>query len=230
MSGPVPPAKKPRPEIIRRQAPRDPEKTRAAILDAGIAEFAAGGFGGARVDAIAARTRTTKRMLYYYFGSKQGLYEAVLEHAYGGIRDAEADLGLDALPPLEALERLVGITFDYHAAHPDFVRLVATENINSGRTIAASKAIAGRNDRVIRIITQLLERGARAGVFRDGIDPFALHILMSSFCFYRVANRYTLGVIFGRDMTAPEAVAAQRRMIIEAVLTWVSRSPPHDRA
>ena len=115
---------------------RDADETRRAILDAATAEFSAKGFAGARVDDIAARTATTKRMIYYYFGGKEGLYAAVLEEAYGGMRDAEAALRLDGMPPAEAMRRLVETTFDHHAAHPEFVRLVSGENIEGARTVS----------------------------------------------------------------------------------------------
>ena len=200
---------------------RDPEQTRRAILDAAIAEFSEKGYAGGRVDDIAARTRTTKRMIYYYFGGKEQLYAAVLEEMYGGMRDAEQALRLDALPPAEALRRLVEVTFDHHAAHPEFVRLVSVENIHEGRHVAVSPAIRERNAAVVGSISALLRRGEREGVFRPGVDPLDLHMLISSFCFYRVSNRHTLAAIFGRDLQAPDCVAAQRRMIVEAVLRYV---------
>jgi AcrR family transcriptional regulator len=201
--------------------PRDPEQTRRDIVDAAIAEFSEKGLSGARVDEIAARTRTTKRMIYYYFGSKERLYAAVLEEQYGGIRDTEQQLRLEDLPPVEAMRRLVEVTFDYHAAHPEFVRLVSVENIHGARHIAASPSIVRRNDAVIPIVQALLARGERECAFRAGIDPVDLHMLISSFCFYRVSNRHTLRQIFGRDLQAPAQVAAHRRMIVEAVLRYL---------
>jgi AcrR family transcriptional regulator len=200
---------------------RDPEQTRRDILDAARAEFADKGLSGARVDEIAARTRTTKRMIYYYFGSKEGLYAAVLEEMYGGIRDAEQGLDLETLPPAEALRQLIETTFDYHAEHPEFVRLVAVENIHSARHLREASSIADRNDTVIRTLRTLLDRGEREGVFRARIDAVDLHMLISGFCFYRVSNRHTLGVIFGRDLATPEHQAAHRRMIVDSVLAWV---------
>jgi len=212
----------PESHLAARPRLRDPDQTRRNILDAARIEFADKGLAGARVDEIAARTATTKRMIYYYFASKEGLYAAVLEEMYGGIRDTEAGLDLDSLAPLPALQRLVEATFDYHAAHPAFVRLVAVENIHSGRHLRLAPAIVARNEAVIRTLRGLLERGVAAGVFRAGIDAVDLHLLISGFCFYRVSNRHTLGALFGRDLTAPAAVAAQRRMQVAAVLGWVA--------
>ena len=203
---------------------RAPDRTRADILDAATAEFSEKGYAGGRVDRIAARTRTTKRMIYYYFGGKERLYAAVLERLYGAMRDAEAALDLDALPPAEALLRLVEVTFDHHAAHPEFVRLVSVENIHGARTVAASPVIRARNAAIIETLAALIARGERTGAFRPGLDALRLHMLISSFCFYRVANRHTLRAIFGRDADAPGAAAEERRMISEAVLRYVA--PP----
>ena len=216
-SQPVPTAD-PKPPARRT---RDAAQTRRAILDAAIAEFAAHGLSGARADEIAARTSTTKRMIYYYFASKERLFAAVLEELYGGMRDAEAALELDDLPPADAMKRLVETTFDHHAAHPEFVRLVAVENIHEARHVAASPTIRARNARVIATMTTLLRRGERAGVFRKGVDPFDLHMLINGFCFHRVANRHTLGTIFEQDLTAPRRMAAQRAMIVQAVLAYL---------
>ncbi|MCX7683830.1 MAG: TetR family transcriptional regulator [Acetobacteraceae bacterium] len=201
---------------------RAPERTRQEILDAALAEFSEKGYAGGRVDRIAARTRTTKRMIYYYFGGKERLYAAVLERLYGAMRDAEAALDLDSLPPAEALRRLVALTFDHHAAHPEFVRLVSVENIHGGRIVAASPVIRERNAAIIETLAALIARGERAGAFRPGLDALRLHMLISSFCFYRVANRHTLRAIFGRDAEAPATAAEERRLIIEAVLRYVA--------
>lgn len=199
----------------------DAEQTRRAILDAARVEFADKGLSGARVDEIAARTRTTKPMIYYYFASKEQLYAAVMEEAYGGMRDVEQGLQLAHLPPVEAVRRLVEVTFDYHAAHPDYVRLISGENIHGARHIAGVASIARRNAAIIEIIRTLLDRGVREGAFRAGVDALNLHLLISSVCFYRVSNRYTWGAIFGRDLHAPEHEAAQRDMVVEAVLGYL---------
>ena len=201
--------------------PRDPEQTRREILEAATAAFAEKGLSGARVDEIAARTRTTKRMIYYYFGSKEGLYAAVIERAYGAIRDAERELNLDSLPPAEAMRRLVERTFDYHHSHPSFVRLVSVENIEEGRHVRTSAAIARRNAEVIQTMQRLLDRGAAEGQFRPGVDPLDLHILINGASFHRVSNRHTLSAIFGRDLRDPTVARAQRDMLVEAVLAFL---------
>ena len=215
------PAAPPEAEAPRPARRRDPEQTRRDILEAAIAEFSEKGFDGGRVDDIAARTRTTKRMIYYYFGGKEQLYAAVMERMYGGMRDAEQALNLEALAPLDALTRMVEVTFDHHAAHPEFVRLVSVENINEARIVAASATIRARNAAVIGTLTKLIDRGEREGVFRPGLDAFDLHVLISAFCFYRVSNRHSLLAIFGRDLSESDTVARHRRMITEAVLRYV---------
>ena len=201
---------------------RDPDATRRAILEAATAEFAAKGYAGGRVDDIAARTATSKRMIYYYFGGKEQLYAAVLEAVYGAMRDAEAALDLDALPPAEAMRRMVEVTFDHHAAHPDFVRLVSVENIQEATSVKASPGIRARNAAVIGRVAGLLARGEASGVFRRGLDPLDVHILISAVCFHRVANRHTLGAIYGRDTMEPETAARQREMIVTAVLRYLA--------
>ncbi len=200
---------------------RNPEQTRRAILDAALAEFSEKGFAGGRVDDIAARTATTKRMIYYYFGGKEQLYAAVLEELYGGIRDAEQALALDALPPVDAMRRLVETTFDYHQAHPAFVRLVCVENIHEARMVRASPTISQRNAAVLGTLSALLARGEAAGAFRPGVDALDLHMLISGFCFYRVSNRHTLSAIFGRDVGQPAVAATQRLMIVDAVMGYL---------
>ena len=196
----------------------NPERTRQAILAAARDEFAAHGLSGARVDAIAARTNTAKRMIYYYFGSKEGLYLAVLEAAYADIRRVEQELGLDRLPPLEAIRRLIEFTFDYEEAHPEFIRLVSIENIHNGRHIAASQTIQAVNSPVIATLAQVLDRGKREGVFRPNVEPTDVHMLISAVCFFRVSNRHSFGVLFGCDLLDPAVRARHRAMLVDAVL------------
>jgi AcrR family transcriptional regulator len=199
----------------------DPERTRQDILAAAREEFAERGLNGARMDSIAARTKTVKHMIYHYFGSKEGLYLAVLEAAYADIRHFETELKLDEYPAVEALCRLIRFTFDYDEAHPDFIRLVSTENMHHARHIAKSEVIHELNRSVISILQRVLDRGKRDGVFRADVDPVDVHLMMSSFCFFRVANRYTFSELFGRDLSDPAARLLHRQMLIDAVLNAV---------
>lgn len=196
----------------------DRERTRGDILDAAREEFAEHGLSGARVDAIAARTNTVKRMIYYYFGSKEGLYLAVLEQAYAGIREAERALDLAGLGPAEAIARLVEFTFDYQEAHPEFIRLVSTENIHNARHLARSETAKRLNQGVVDMLAGILDRGKCQGLFRPDADPLDVHMLISAFCFFRVSNRHTFGTLFGRDLASPALRAAHKRLITDAVL------------
>lgn len=196
----------------------------AGILEVATAEFAEKGLAGARIDAIADATHTSKRMIYYYFGSKEGLYLAVLEQAYARMRATEAQLQLADLPPVPALQRLVEFTFDHHQGHPDYIRLVMNENIERGQYLARSRVIQQLNVPAIRAIEELYARGVREGVFRPGLDPVDIHASISALTFFNVSNQHTFGTIFKRDMQAPESLAARRRNIVEMVLRFV-RAP-----
>jgi len=199
---------------------RDADATRADILSVAIEEFSAKGLAGSRVDEIAERIHTVKRMIYYYFGSKEGLYRAVLERAYDHIRTIESDLDLDSLAPDEALRHLVKVTFDYHNKHPEFVRLVMNENIHQGVHVAHLPNIKERNRTVIATLRKLIDRGVKSGDFRSDLDPIELHMTISALSFYNVSNRHTFSFIFGRDMTSPKAVASRRETVADIISRW----------
>jgi AcrR family transcriptional regulator len=204
------------------QRQRDPERTRQEILDVALTEFARNGYAGARVDEIAARTRTTKRMLYYYFTSKEQLYIAVLERAYSTARDAERQLDVDHLEPLSAIRTLAELTFDHHESHQDFISLVAIENIHRGEFIARSPALAELNTPAVAVIASILERGRAAGVFRGDVEAIDVHMMISSFCFFRVSNRHTFGALFGVDMLDPARRDKYRKMVGDMVVSYLS--------
>lgn len=201
----------------------DPERTMQDILDVATREFAAKGLSGARIDEIAELTRTSKRMIYYYFGSKEGLYIAVLEEAYRRIRHIESELRLENLPPEEALRTLVGFTFDYQNANPDFIRLVMNENIHRGQFLAQSTIIQQLNVPAIDAVRSVYDRGCAAGVFRTDLDPVDLHMSISALCFFHVSNQHSFSLIFKRDMTSPEALATRRAQVIDIILRYVRR-------
>lgn len=201
----------------------DPDETRNDILDVAAREFADKGLAGARIDEIADKTNSSKRMIYYYFGGKDDLYRAVLAKAYTHIRASEAERHFEALPADQALRALVEHTFDYHAAHPDFVRLVMNENILHGQHIAHVPGIKERNLSVIASLKAILDKGASEGVFRKGIDPVDLHMSISALCFYNVSNRATFEANFGVDMGAPRTLKKRRAQIADIILSWVGR-------
>lgn len=204
----------------------DPQRTQDDILEVATEEFSTHGLAGARVDQIAERTRTSKRMIYYYFGSKEALYLAVLERSYRKIRTLEADLELANLPPEEALRTLVATTFDHDEANPDFVRLVSIENIHHAAHMLRSDAIRDLNVSVIQMIEAIIERGLGDGTFRRKADPIDVHMLISAFCFFRVSNRYTFGTIFRRDLSEPKTIARHRTMIADAVVSYLKSDEP----
>ena len=198
-------------------------RNQADILEVATHEFSEKGLAGARIDVIAEATRTSKRMIYYYFESKEGLYVAVLEEAYRRIREIEARLQLDDLAPEDALRKLVGFTVDYQLANPDFIRLVMTENIHRGEFIARSKAIQKLNVPAIGAVGKVYERGLASGAFRAGIDPIDLHMSISALSFFNVANKHTFSVIFKRELESPAAVVARRDSIVEMIVRFVRR-------
>jgi AcrR family transcriptional regulator len=206
-----------------RPAPlRDAERTRAELLEIATAVFAEQGYSGARVDEIAERTRTTKRMIYYYFGGKEQLYMAVLENAYRGIREAEQQLQVDHVDPVDAIRALAELTFDHHIAHQDFIRLVAIENIHRGEFIGRLESLRSLARPAISLLDHILEQGRDQKVFRDDVDALDVHILISSYCVFQVANRYTFGYLFDIDFTESATHNHLRRMIGDIVVGWLT--------
>jgi AcrR family transcriptional regulator len=204
---------------------QDPEGTRRNIVEIATDEFADKGFSGARIDDIAARTNTSKRMIYYYFGDKEGLFVEVLEQAYSRIRQIETTLELDHIEPESALRALVGFTFDYQNANENFIRLVMVENIHKGIHLARSRIIEELNLSAITTLRDIYRRGRVAGVFRDGIDEIDLHMSISALCFFNVANRATFSRIFKREMATPDALARRREIVIDTIIRYVRKMP-----
>lgn len=201
---------------------RDAERTRAEIIQVATREFADNGYTGARVDEIAAKMSTTKRMIYYYFGNKERLYVEVLEHAYAGIRAMEQNLDVEHLDPVDAMRQLAELTFDHHESHPDFIRLVSIENIHRAEHIARSTVLSGLANPALDVLARILDRGRAEGVFRGDVDPLDLHMVISSFCVFRIANRHTFQAIFKRDMLDPDRRAQHRKMLGDLVLEYLS--------
>jgi len=200
---------------------RDPERTRAAILEAATAEFTAKGLGGARVDEIARRARVNKRMIYHYFRDKEWLYLAVLEAAYTSIRSAERGLKLADKDPVEGMRELVLFTWHYFIDHPEFLSLLGTENLHRAAYLKRSKKIRDLHSPLVGMIADLLERGAKQGVFRRGIDPVDLYISIAALGFFYMSNRFTLSTIFGRDLGNRENLTARGRQIVDVVLGYL---------
>ena len=209
-------------ESTRPTQVRDADRTRTELLETATKVFAESGFSGARVDEIARRTRTTKRMIYYYFGGKEQLYLAVLEKAYLGIRVAEQSLDTGDLGPVDAMRRLAELTYDHHKAHPDFIRLVSIENIHRGEYLRRLESLRTLANPVVELLEQLLARGRAEGSFREDVDAIDVHLVISSYCVFQVANQHTFGYLFGRDIQDAAQHEHLRSMIGDVVVSWLS--------
>ena len=204
---------------------RDPERTRAELLAVATEVFAESGYSGARVDEIAERTRTTTRMIYYYFGGKEGLYLAVLDRAYRGIRQAEQKLRVDHADPIEAIRRLAEVTFDHHIEHDDFIRLVSIENIHRGDFIRRLTDLPQLSRPATSLLDEILDDGRAAGLFRPDVSALDVHLVISSYCVFQVANQYTFGYLFDLDLAETSNRAHLRRMIGDVVVGWLTSTP-----
>lgn len=202
---------------------QDPEGTKQNIIEVAAQEFALNGLSGARIDEIAAKTRSSKRMIYYYFGSKEGLYVSALENAYRQVREGEAKLDVEDLPPLDALKRLVEFTFDHHHQHEEFIRMVMIENIHHAEFLERSDVIGDLNVTAIGNIETIYAKGLAEGLFRAGLDPLEIHWQISALCFFNVSNRATFSKIFGIDVGNPAHQQSLRKQTVDMVMRFVVR-------
>jgi len=205
--------------------PKAPEANRARILASAIDEFASRGLKGASMDAIAARTRTTRALINYYFGSKERLYLAVLERVYAEIRLAESELDLEHLPPVEAIRRIVEFTYNYYVEHEYFVRLVVAENQAKGRHMKRFSALRTINRPIVEMLGDVIARGQADGAFRSDVDPLDVHMAIAALGIFNVTNQYTFGTIFQREMGAKGNVPERCRMVADMVLSWLRPVP-----
>ena len=205
--------------------PKAPEANRARILSAATAEFAARGYEGASMDAIAARTQTTRALINYYFGSKEKLYLAVLERVYAEIREAENELELEHLAPVDAIRRIVEFTYDYYVDHEYFVRLVVAENQAKGRHMKRFPSLRTVNRPIVDMLGKVISRGQADGVFRHDLDPIDVHMAIAALGMFNVTNQYTFGTLFQRDMGGRGDVPARRRMVADVILSWLATAP-----
>jgi len=208
----------------RKRPVRDSERTQAAILAAATQEFARHGLGGARVDRIAERARTNKRMLYYYFGSKDALFLAVLEATYARIRAAEQALSLLDVDPEESVRRLVRFTWEYYLANPEFLTLLNSENLHRAHHLKRSRNVLAMNSPVIETLRRVLNRGVQDGVFRRGVDPLQLYISIAALSYFYLGNNHTLSAVFGRDLSTPGARRERLAHMLAVVLGYLT--PP----
>lgn len=200
---------------------RDADRTQHAILRAAMHEFSDKGLGGARIDAIAEGAGVNKRLIYYYFGNKESLFLAVLERTYADIREAEAALHLEAEAPDEAIRKLVAFTWHHYLAHPEFITLLNSENLHRARHLKQSPRILKVNSPLIQTLADVLARGQRDGLFRNGVDPVQLYISIASLAYFYVSNQHTLSAVFGRDLMRPKALSERLSHITDVVMGYV---------
>jgi AcrR family transcriptional regulator len=204
-----------------RQQVRDPDATKQRILAAATQEFAKFGLGGARVDRIAERAKSNKRMLYHYFGNKDDLFAITVENAYAEFREKEAALALDSLDPVSAMRRLVDFIWDYFLTHPEFITLVNSENLHKAKHLKASKRTPDMSRKFVARMQAILSRGEAAGVFRRGLDPVQVNISIAAIAYYYLTNRFTGAIVFERDLMTKDALAARLAFNIDTVLRMV---------
>lgn len=200
---------------------RDPQATQKRILAAAKHEFSKYGLGGARVDRIAMRAKSNKRMLYHYFGNKESLFQRTLEDAYGDFRAAEAALNIEQDDPVTAMRRLVAFTWDYYLDNPEFITLVNSENLHKARHIKGSKTMDVLNRPFVARMEELLRRGAASGAFRSGLDAVQILITVAGLGYHYLNNRYTGAVVYGRDVSSAAALKARGEFNIDALLRIV---------
>lgn len=206
------------PAPVRR---RDPAATREKVLAAGVAEFCAKGFDGARIDRIARRARCNIRMIYHYFGSKERLYLAALERVFRQLRSREEKLDLFHMDPVPGMAALVDFTFDHMLEHQEFIRLISNENMLRGRFLKKSRFVPRATLPLVKAITDLLRRGQASGVFRRNVDPVQLYISILSVAYVHVSNKYTLSITFQRDLGDARWLAQRRRHAREVILGYL---------
>jgi TetR/AcrR family transcriptional regulator len=207
--------------------PRRP--TRDAILAAAQHEFAAKGLSGARVNAISSRACANKRLIYYYFGSKEALYLAVLERAYEGLRGAERKLNLDHLEPETAIRRLIEFNFEYCRKHPELISLINNENLHQAKHLRKSTKVRELHSPFVRMIDEILKRGVTKGVFRPGLDPVDVYITMASIGYFYLSNNWTLSAIFARDLSARAAIERRKKHNVDMMLHALRAKAPRMR-
>lgn len=203
------------------KATRDPERTKARILEAAAQEFSAKGLIGARTDQIARLAQANKRMIYHYFGSKEGLFQAVLERTYADIRGSEAELELTSRDPVEAMAQLVAFSFDWFVRHPEFIKLLNEENLYKGEHVRSSSIARSLNMPLVEEISVLLKRGEATGQFRQGVDPVQLYISIAGISYFYFSNRHTLSAIFNQQLEAPGALRRRRAHVIDVILGFL---------
>jgi len=209
---------------------RNPEASRAKILDAARIEFVTHGLSGGRVDRIADASGVNKNLIYHYFGSKDALYLAVLERIYADLRARQQDEDLRDLPPVQGMKRLVSHTFDHFVATPDLIRLMSIENIHYAEHLKNSRTTKQLYGGLLDTIRILLKRGQEQGVFRGQVDPIDLYLSISGLAYFFLSNQHTLSWLLDRDLAARRRVQKRRQHVVEMVLSYLTQISPVNAA
>jgi AcrR family transcriptional regulator len=198
-------------------AKRNPKQTKENILQAAIAEFAGAGFGGARVDRIAEQAGANKRMIYHYFGNKEGLYQAVFLTLYSEIREHEMSIDLDPQTPIDTLVDLAVRTFDFFVGRPEFIRILNNENLLKARSAEGPGNQRNQTASLIARIDEVLRAGEARGEVRSGIDAIQLYVSIAALGYFYLSNSHTLGLLFSRDLLSSDAINQRRAHIRDSV-------------
>lgn len=193
------------------------QATREAILRAATKVFAKSGFDGGRIEAISKAAKSYDRMIYYYFGSKEGLFIAVLEDTYRRFNEAEQALALDVEQPQRALEQVIRFVWRYYQQHPEFITLLNTENLHRGRHLAKSPKAREYSSPVLAITDLVLQSGLAKGVFRPGLAARDVYLMIAAMAYFYLSNRHTLSSFLGENLEAPAALAHWEDFVIDAV-------------
>jgi len=210
-----------------RTAPRDLARTEAEILEVATEHFTRTGYYGARIDEIAAQISATKRMIYYCFGSKDGLFGACVRAAYAKIRDYERTLHLADLAPADAIDAYVRETVRYHENHPELALLVRGENMLGATHLAVD--VDPNNRSIIDTLDAVLERGRASGEFRTDVTGVELHVAVTALANYRITNEATIGALFSYAMRDPNRLDHDLDQYSSMMLGWLRPSPTPSR-
>ena len=200
---------------------RNPEKTAKTILAAATTEFAKFGFSGARIDIIADRAQSNKRLIYHYFGSKEDLFLAVLEYAYSKIRHHEANLNLENLSPTDAMKKLVNFTFNYFLNNPDFIRLLNSENLLNAKHLKQSNKILKMQLPLLSKLDAILIDGIKSGVFRHDVKAIDLHITIAALGYFYLSNANTLEAVFKKNLKSKSSLKQRSQHIEDVILGYL---------
>lgn len=211
------------PTKIARVSRERSKKTRQMILDGALAEFSEKGFDGARIDEIALRAGVNKNLLYHHYGSKDGLFTALLERTYESIRLRQNDLKLRDMDPVEAMRKLVVFTGRIWIQFPQFLRLLQSENLNSGRHVRSSDKIRQLYNPLLDTINDLIARGTRMGKFRKNVDPIDLYISISALTAHYISNHHTFEALFGQRLMTSRRIAQRLEHAADMIEAYLRR-------